>query len=84
MLVLNLIGHTNIITHLEVLSEKLLVSSSDDTTIKIWNTETGEMIRNLVGHTQIVNHLKLLPNGDLASAADDSLVKIWNFSSGHK
>ena len=42
-------------------------SGSSDTTIKIWNTNTGSLIRMLTGHTAEVRSLAGLPNEYLAS-----------------
>ena len=36
-----------------VLSDGRIVSSSDDTTVRIWNSDTGECVRVLEGHSKV-------------------------------
>ena len=42
-----------------------LASSSEDTTIKIWDYETGEFERTLKGHTASVQHVEYSKTGEL-------------------
>ena len=49
-----------------------------DKTIKIWDTDTGSLIKTLTGHTDRVFSLAVLPNGFLASGSHDNTIKIWN------
>ena len=44
-----------------------LATASADKTIKIWNIQSGSLIRTLNGHTAAVWSLELLSNGDLVS-----------------
>ena len=58
----------------------LVVSSSEDSTIKLWDTETGKPERTLKGHTGAVNDLAFNKGGSLlASCSSDLSVKLWNF-----
>jgi WD40 repeat protein len=61
---------------LAVLQNGYLASSSQDKTIKIWNADTGSLIRTLTGHTNNVWSLAVLQNGYLASCSDDTTIKI--------
>jgi WD40 repeat protein len=47
-----LTGHTNYIYVLKYLSTGELASGSGDTTIKIWNTTSGLLIKTLTGNTR--------------------------------
>ena len=38
---------------------KLLASGSNDNSIKIWSTVTGEVINTMNGHSRVVNTVKL-------------------------
>ncbi|KAI0129108.1 WD domain-containing protein [Xylariales sp. AK1849] len=72
--------HTNGVTCLQF-DDNILASGSYDATIKLWDMETGEVIRTLVGHQQGIRSLqfddRLLVSGGL-----DGLVKIWNWRTG--
>ncbi len=57
----------------------LLLSASDDGSIKIWDYETGELERTLRGHTNHVTDLSFDNEGMiLASSSKDLNIRIWN------
>ena len=60
-----------------------MASGSGDRTIKIWNTDNGNLIRTLTGHTSYVLSLAVLKNGYLASGSDDTTIRIWNSDHGN-
>ena len=59
-----------------------LVSTSYDTTIKIWNLETGECLKTLKPHN---NHYQIriliIPNNKFISTSWDKTIKIWDLNS---
>lgn len=59
-----------------------MASGCADNTIKIWNIDTGSLIRTLLGHTGYVESLAVLPNGFLASGDFNGIIKIWNIITG--
>ena len=62
-------------------NEKHIVSCSKDTTICLWDRESGELLRTLAGHRGPVNAVQL--RGDLiVSASGDGIAKLWNLRSG--
>ena len=69
-------GHTDTVSCLTILKNKLY-SGSWDNTIRIWNTETHKKIAFLIGHTDIVKCLTILKN-KLYSASNDKTIRIWN------
>ncbi|HEV3259108.1 MAG TPA: WD40 repeat domain-containing protein, partial [Gemmataceae bacterium] len=52
---------------------------SDDKTIRIWDTETGEELLTLHGHTNLVGRVLFDARGwRLASSSEDGTVRIWD------
>ncbi|MFT3700025.1 MAG: WD40 repeat domain-containing protein [Kofleriaceae bacterium] len=58
---------------------KLLVSGSEDSTIRVWNFATGECVREITEHGNAVNFVSFTPDGRLLSCSDDSTIKLWSF-----
>ncbi|MGB3652823.1 MAG: CHAT domain-containing protein [Rivularia sp. (in: cyanobacteria)] len=79
-------GHEKIVSAIafapQHLPNCLLVSGSDDNTIKIWNHQ-GECLQTLRGHEGWVYSVAFSPNGNLvASGSRDNQVKVWNWQTG--
>ncbi|MBW4629328.1 MAG: CHAT domain-containing protein [Brasilonema octagenarum HA4186-MV1] len=62
---------------------QILASSSDDTTIKLWDASTGECVKTLWGHSSWVHAISFSLDGHiLASASRDQTVKLWDWRTG--
>ena len=60
-----------------------LVSTSSDTTLKIWSATSGQCLQTLQGHSCYVLSVIYLPDKDLlVSASWDTTLKIWSTTSG--
>ena len=62
---------------------KLIVSTSGDTTIRLWDSKTGRCMNILSGHSHTVVGVSFSPDGKLlASSSVDKTIRIWDVSTG--
>ena len=62
---------------------KTVVSGSDDKSVKLWDAQTGRLIRTLRGHTALIDSVVFNSSGTLvASAGRDKTIKIWDSETG--
>ena len=73
-------GHTNGVMCLQY-DDRILATGSYDTTIKIWDTDTGAELQTLRGHTSGIRCLQF-DNTKLISGSIDKSLKIWNWRTG--
>ena len=57
------------------------MSGSLDTSIRVWNVESGACVSTLVGHQSLTSGMELREN-ILVSGNADSTVKVWNIMTG--
>jgi WD40 repeat protein len=75
-------AHSDLIFHLLLLKNRLLLSASADQTIKVWNsTNLTDELKTLKHHTEAVKCLVELPHDRIASGSEDRTIKIWDLSS---
>src|SRR5262249_18037791 len=58
--------------------EKMLISGSSDKTLKLWDSETGEVLESFDGLNGDVSALVIIQERD-NSAAADTLLRFWDF-----
>ena len=64
-------------------NDAFLATCSADKTIKLWNSETGEMIQQFKGHKRGVWKVVFSPSDQvIASCSSDGTVKVWDIKSG--
>ncbi|MFN3741871.1 MAG: WD40 repeat domain-containing protein, partial [Anaerolineales bacterium] len=62
---------------------RTLVSGSSDRTVKVWEVETGRLLRSLEGHPGSVRAVALSADGrTLVSGSSDRTVRAWDVESG--
>lgn len=78
-----LVGHLDSVWSVALNSDGHLVSGSADKTIKIWNLDTGQLLRTLSGHTDVVRSVTLSSDGQtVASGSGDKTIKLWSLQTG--
>ena len=73
-------GHANGVMCLQF-DDHILATGSYDATIKIWNIDTGKLIRTLHGHTSGIRALQF-DSTKLISGSMDKTLKVWNWRTG--
>lgn len=64
---------------------QMLVTGSDDRTIKLWNLTTKEQIRTFNGHSSFIYAIAISPDGQtIASGSADKTIKLWNLNTGQE
>ncbi|KAI8912581.1 WD40-repeat-containing domain protein [Gorgonomyces haynaldii] len=74
-------GHTDSVKCVEFLGleGRHMVSGSNDKTVRIWSTTTGECLDVLTGHTSRIWDLSCTRDGRyIASCSGDATIKIWD------
>jgi GTPase SAR1 family protein/predicted MPP superfamily phosphohydrolase len=60
-----------------------LASGSSDSSVRLWDASSGELIRSLEGHQDWVRSVAFSQDGRwLASGSDDNTVKLWEVETG--
>ncbi|MGA8659345.1 MAG: protein kinase [Chthoniobacterales bacterium] len=58
-------------------------SASPDRTLRVWDLESGQLVRTLAGHADWINAVALTPDGHCAiSASSDHTLRVWDLESG--
>ena len=60
------------------LNRDVIVSASDDTTVKMWKVSTGECLRTLTLHSDSVFGLEKVKDGVFASGSLDRRIVVWD------
>ena len=78
-------GHKSIVRSIGFsLDGSKLASASDDSTVRLWDVETGTAIGSaLEGHSSLVGSVIFSPDGSkLASASNDNTLHLWDVETG--
>ncbi|MBD2299069.1 NB-ARC domain-containing protein [Nostoc sp. FACHB-190] len=67
--------------------QKMIAVGSDDQLVRLWNTQTGEIIKTFQGYSNRIWTVAVspVPQQDmicLASGSDDGNIRLWNAASG--
>lgn len=75
-------GHSGPVTSLVLHDNgRILITGSWDQTIRVWNTQTKEVISSTAAHTDFVKGLFIIPSLNLlVSGSSDKTVRFWDLS----
>ena len=59
------------------------MSGSGDSSLRVWDIDTGSCTRQLTGHEAAVSCVSELPDGNIVSSSFDKSVRIWDITSGN-
>lgn len=78
-----LTGHSDSINSVSISPNgQIIVSGSEDNTIKLWDLNTGECLATLEKHEAGVRAIALSPDGQLlVSGSADNTIKLWQLPS---
>ena len=64
-------------------SQNVIVSSSEDMTLKVWSIKNAELLQTLEGHTNLIQHVAIAPNGQyIVSLSKDHTLRVWDIQTG--
>ena len=78
-----LTGHTHIVRTIDIASDnQTLASGSIDGTIKLWDLQTGTLIRTISAHSEGVRDIVFAPNGRTLASGGVENIKLWDWQTG--
>ncbi|NIA12173.1 MAG: TIR domain-containing protein, partial [Nitrospiraceae bacterium] len=79
-------GHTSWVSAVAVTPDgKHAISGSLDSTLRVWDLDSGEEMQRLVGHTNGVNAVAVTPDGKhVISGSWDNTLRVWDIKSGEE
>lgn len=64
-------------------SQALVLTGSNDETIKVWNLKNSQCLMTLLGHSDLVRTLDVdLDHHRLVSGSYDKTIKVWDLRTG--
>jgi WD40 repeat protein len=90
------IGHVGAITVVAPIDQRRLISGSGDrsllpgdkraldTTLRLWDLETGQELRRFQGHDGGINGIGVLDQRRIISASQDTTLRLWDVDTGQE
>ena len=55
-----------------------IASAGEDSTVKVWDSRTGDRLRNYRGHTGLVSTMAFLDGRTLVTGSRDHTIRFWD------
>jgi WD40 repeat protein len=76
-------GHRGSVWSVAVPDGEQVISGSQDGTLKIWNLNTGKLVRKITAHDGSINAISTTLDGlQVISGSHDKTLKVWNLKTG--
>jgi WD40 repeat protein len=76
-------GHTDTMTCCAFSPDgKVILSGSQDNTVRVWDSRTGECLMVLSGHSLSVEYCAILRTNSVVSHGSENVLKFWDLSTG--
>jgi WD40 repeat protein len=83
-LIRTLIGHSNNVYSIEIMSEQFMASGGQDKSVLIWDLFSYSIKYTLIGHNSSVTCIKRLSSNLIASGDLAGRIIVWNWSTGKR
>ena len=79
-------GHNGAVLGVAITPDgRRVVSASGDSTLRVWDLESGQSLRTIQDHSDGVNGVAITPDGRrTVSASDDNTLRVWDLESGRE
>jgi WD40 repeat protein len=57
-----------------------VASGGEDSTVKVWNSHSGDLLRSFRGHTGLVSTMAFLDGRTLITGSRDHTIRFWDLT----
>jgi hypothetical protein len=76
--------HPQPVTSLAFSADGLVITGSEDHTVRVWEVDTAELLHRLAGHEGPVRAIAVSSGAEIASGSDDGTARVWDLLLGRE